>query len=292
MSKFRENHPYFAAVINLVLQIVIALVLVYVWLGGMFGIAFGLVHRGVPMLCHTVFCLGLLLCSFGVLWRFRMVRRISYVMLLIAVLGGFGHWFHYWWTEGRFPAVVQKVKWRDYQPFADGNKLVKVEIPEEYQLDENDIPRMDGAYALYPIYAALAQAMYPQELATQFEYLDRNGSDVIFSRLLDDECDLIFALEPSKQQQEEAEAKGLTYEMTPVCLDAFVFYVNAQNPVSGLSTADIKGIYSGQITGWYQIDKTLDGKIIAFQRNEGSGSQTALQRLMGDTPIIDRKSVV
>ena len=29
------------------------------------------------------------------------------------------------------------------------------------------------------------------------------------------------------------------------------------------------------------------GKIVAFQRSEGSGSQTALKRLMGDTPLTE-----
>ena len=32
-----------------------------------------------------------------------------------------------------------------------------------------------------------------------------------------------------------------------------MFYVNARNPVDGLTTEQIKGIYSGDITDWRQI---------------------------------------
>ena len=63
-----------------------------------------------------------------------------------------------------------------------------------------------------------------------------------------------------------------------------MFIVNANNPVSDISLDQIKGIYSGKITNW----KELGGKnipIAAMRRNKNSGSQTALEKIMGDTPI-------
>ena len=74
--------------------------------------------------------------------------------------------------------------------------------------------------------------------------------------------------------------------LTPIGKESFVFFVNAQNEVKGLTVDEIKGIYSGKITNW----KDVGGKnkeIRAFQRPEDSGSQTALQKLMGDVPIMD-----
>ncbi|MBR6373317.1 MAG: substrate-binding domain-containing protein [Victivallales bacterium] len=286
MSNFRENHPVLANVINLFLQIIIAIVLLYLWAGGALMIGLLLVNRALPELCWLFLCLGAFLCSIGVLWRVRNLRRVSYIMMLAAILLAGCIWCHYWWTEGRFPMVEQTVHWVQYRPFAEGNKLAKVDIPEDFRLNKNDLPKIDGAYALYPIYAALAQAMYPREIASQYQYVNLNGSDEIYRKLLAGECDMIFALAPSKLQQEAAAKAGLAYEMTPFCRDAFVFYVNAHNPVENLSTEQIKAIYSGQFTSWRQIQGKWDTKIIAFQRNEGSGSQTTLQRLMGDTPIM------
>jgi len=286
MSSLRENHPVVHFILNLIEQTAMAIVLFYVWIGGTLGIALGLVRRTLPQFCWSGLCLGLFLCSMGVIWRRRLLRLISYIMMLGCILVSGGLWLHYWWMEGRFPVVEQKVDWWQYRPFTENNKLVTVCIPEDYRLDESELPKMDGAYALYPVYAALAQAMYPREIATLYQHVGLNGSDEIYRKLLAGECDMIFALAPSKLQLEEAQKAGATYEMTPFCRDAFVFYVNADNPIDNLSTEQIKSIYSGKITNWRQIQGERDEKIIAFQRNEGSGSQTTLQRLMGDTPIM------
>ena len=51
----------------------------------------------------------------------------------------------------------------------------------------------------------------------------------------------------------------------------------------------IKKIYSGEITNWKQVGGN-DEEIIAFQRNEGSGSQSMLKRFMGDKEIMDAPS--
>ena len=48
---------------------------------------------------------------------------------------------------------------------------------------------------------------------------------------------------------------------------------------------DIKKIYSGNITNWSDLEGKQE-KIIAFQRPENSGSQTLLQKIMGNTPIM------
>ena len=136
----------------------------------------------------------------------------------------------------------------------------------------------------------MAEALYPKDFWTAtddwYNYLATSGSDAIYEELLEGKRDLIFALAPSKRQLEDAKAAGLEYDMTPFCREAFVFYVNVKNPVGNLTVEQIKGIYSGRITDWKEIGAPQSTKIIPFQRNEGSGSQTTLQKLMEDTPIM------
>lgn len=72
--------------------------------------------------------------------------------------------------------------------------------------------------------------------------------------------------------------------MTPIGREAFVFFVHRWNPVDSLTLEQLRGIYSGEITSWRQAGG-LFGRIRAFQRAEDSGSQSALMRLMGDTPL-------
>ena len=64
--------------------------------------------------------------------------------------------------------------------------------------------------------------------------------------------------------------------------EAFVFFVNSKNKVNDLS---FEQIYSDKITNWSDVGGGNDS-IRAFQRPENSGSQTALQRIMGDTPLM------
>ena len=75
-------------------------------------------------------------------------------------------------------------------------------------------------------------------------------------------------------------------KLTPIGKEAFVFFVNSKNRVKSLTTDEIKGIYSGEITDWEKVGGK-NKAIRAFQRPEDSGSQTALQQFMGNVPIMD-----
>ncbi len=277
-----------------VLVVLVLLGLFPVWFVGSISITMSSIHKAFYLPLWNVFILSLGVCLLTLKIGARKLRIISACVILACVLAFFGFRAYTWWTVDRFPVMEQKVNWREYRPFVEGNKLVKVQIPAEYSLvfsgesgyKTNELPRLNGAYALYPIYAAMAQGMYPDATAANFQYVTTDGSDVIYEDLLKGGCDLIFALAPSKQQQEDAEKAGIEYELTPFCMDAFVFFVNADNPVENLTTEQIKGIYSGRITDWKEVGAPFSTKIIPFQRNEGSGSQTTLQKLMGDTPIM------
>ncbi|MCL2715434.1 MAG: substrate-binding domain-containing protein [Alphaproteobacteria bacterium] len=104
-------------------------------------------------------------------------------------------------------------------------------------------------------------------------------SPAAYKALLDGKVDMIFAGPPSKKQTAQAAARRIRYTITPVAREAFVFLVNEQNPVKGLSVSQLRDIYSGRITDWKEVGGT-PGNVIAFQRNEGSGSQTVMLNLV------------
>lgn len=157
---------------------------------------------------------------------------------------------------------------------------------------------MDGATALYPVYAAFVQAVYPEREYSLYESHDIGtvactNTEVAYQRLIDRDVDVIFVAAPSQSQKNAAEAAGMELHLTPIGREAFVFFVNSRNPVEGLTVEQVKGIYSGEITNWNEVGGE-NQSIRAFQRVENSGSQSALQRLMGDTPIMaaEREDVV
>lgn len=172
----------------------------------------------------------------------------------------------------------------DYRPFYS-DKLAKLNQPSTLQLTEN-LPKLDGSTALYPMYAAFVQAVYPQKLGIKLDSLvQSNKTSGAYQRLINGEVDIIFAPAPSKTQQALAQKKGLTFHLSPVGQEAFVFFVNINNPIDNLTLEQIQQIYAGNIKNWQEIGGKME-KIRAFQRPENSGSQTALQKMMGDIPIM------
>ena len=176
----------------------------------------------------------------------------------------------------------------DYQPFSRDNQLVTLDEPADFQLETPWALRLDGATALYPVYAAFAQAVFPEsdDYVPFHSTVECNGTIDAYQRLINGEVDMIFAAAPSQAQLEAAEHAGMELHMTPIGSEAFVFFVNSKNPVTGLTVEQVRGIYTGAITNWSQVGGRRQS-IRPFQRAENSGSQSALQRLMGDLPLIE-----
>lgn len=173
----------------------------------------------------------------------------------------------------------------EYQPFS-GKKVTA--LPEAATLRFTDEQAqslvIDGATALYPVYAAFVQAVYPECEYPWHESPDTglvlcSGTTDAYDRLIDGEVDVIFVAEPSVSQLYAAENAGVQLHLTPIGREAFVFFVNSRNPVTGLTLQQVQGIYAGEITNWREVGGRNQA-IRPFQRDEGSGSQTALQKLM------------
>lgn len=188
----------------------------------------------------------------------------------------------------------QDVDLREYQPFLPNSKAVKLEEEATLKLMA-PLPKLDGSTALYPIYAAFVQAVYPEGTYHPYDK-SQNNAEVVstqtahaYERLLSGETDLIFVPQPSKKYLELAEKSGKELAMTPIGKEAFVFFVHADNPVQSLTIEQIQGIYSGEITNWQQVGG-LNEEIAAYQRPEESGSQQALIRFMGNKQIMQPKT--
>jgi len=179
-----------------------------------------------------------------------------------------------------------EVDLQQYMPFEEGTKAVKLDKPATLKL-ESELPIVDGATALYPMYAAFAQAIYPEKAYQIYDSeVMSNMTHIAYENLISGKADIIFVAGPSADQIESAKLAGKELKLTPIGKEAFVFFVNSKNRVEDLTMNEIKGIYSGAIINW----KEVGGKsktIRAFQRPEDSGSQTALQNLMDDVPIMD-----
>ena len=176
-----------------------------------------------------------------------------------------------------------------YLPFEENSKIVRLETESTLRFTESDnLPVLDGAAAVFPVYSAFVNAVYPDCKETElyegvFQYNNTVGG---YRQLAKRETDIFFGAYPSAEQIAYAEEQGTHFVYTPIGADAFVFFVHKDNPIESLTAEQIRKIYSGEITNWREVGGKNE-KIAAFQRNQGSGSQSMLIRFMGDTPLMD-----
>lgn len=175
------------------------------------------------------------------------------------------------------------------------NILAKLEEPSTFIISApEEMPIMDGAEAAYPVYSAFANACYENIAVIQAKAVEAQSdipmpvqfSNTIYAyeKLLTGEIDIFFGAKPSEAQIQMAENAGVELMLTPIGKEAFVFFVNAKNPVDGLSSEQLRDIYSGKINNWRKVGGK-NKRILAFQRPENSGSQTMMEYFMGDTPL-------
>jgi len=196
-------------------------------------------------------------------------------------------------------------------PFKPDNGLAKLDKPASLQFTELDsMPRLDGATAAYPVYAAFVEAVYKglgdyytvnknnneKDISTAFVASERFPLDLVkcsktgtaYERLIAGQTDMIFVAEPSKAHLEEIKAKGDEFVLTPIGSEAFVFFTNSKNSVESLTIKQIKDIYSGKITRWKEVGGPWN-KILPYQRPENSGSQTVMQnKVMKDMIMLEQ----
>lgn len=137
--------------------------------------------------------------------------------------------------------------------------------------------RVDGSTATIPLSEAIAGELLgvgPEEAVT---YILHNKTHSAYVNLIDGTKDIIFVTYPSEDELEMAERAGVELEVVEVVKDAFVFLVNAENPVKSLTQEQLRDIYTGRITNWNKLGGP-DSEIIAYQRPNNSGSQTLMYK--------------
>ena len=160
------------------------------------------------------------------------------------------------------------------------------EVSEEIAFLRENFPRIDGSTSLIPLEAGVRAAIFGKSFDEAQKDVVHSTTWGSFKNLLEGKADLIFSTPISAEQQKMADEAGVKLEQVPVVKEAFVFAVNAKNPVDALSQKQIKDIYSGKITNWKQVGGS-DEPIIAYQRNTDSGSQNYMIDFMGETPLMD-----
>ena len=198
------------------------------------------------------------------------------------------------YSSDKVERVKDEINIYEYTPFQKYNKLMIPEEKPQLEISQN-YPKLDGATAAYPVYAALAQSIYMGlNEETVYDYVQCSKTDEAYERLINGEIDIFFGAQPSKYQKELAKSKGITLNLTPIGKEAFVFIVNRDNKVNSLTINQIQEIYQKKIANWKDVGGSSKN-IMAFQRPQNSGSQTIMEAVVMEglylhTPITEESA--
>ncbi len=237
----------------------------------------------------------------------KLRRQILIIILVIALFAGFNLSLYQLLTRrlsNNFSGATraQMIDVGSYLPHEKNSELPV--INSSLKLTDN-LPVLDGAAALVPVYAAIIHNVYPigsvtyegGEFSDDNYYGENFAADSAmqykntvrgYQAIVDGDTDILFCAAPSSQQKQYAEEKGVELIYVPVGLEGFVFFVNKNNSIDNLTTEQIRKIYAGEHTNWSQLGGA-DRIINPVTRLKGSGSQTAFEAFMGDYKI-GRKS--
>ena len=161
------------------------------------------------------------------------------------------------------------------------------EPADVFTFTRENLPRLDGSTACLPMAEAVCSVLLGESREDVQDLIHFNRTTQSFRNLMAGDCDLLLAGEPNASVFAEMEENDFEADMEQLARDALVFVVNAENPVDNITTEQIRGIYTGQITNWKELGGS-DAEIVPFQRNEGAGSQALMKKLiMGDTPLME-----
>ncbi len=107
-----------------------------------------------------------------------------------------------------------------------------------------------------------------------------SGTHDAYINIIDANVDFaIICRKPSPDELAHATERKVNLEIEPLARDALVFIVNRQNPVKGLTLAQIQGIYTDKISNWHEVSGPNE-PIAAIQREKNSGSQELMMSLV------------
>lgn len=230
-------------------------------------------------------------------------RQILLILLVVALFAAFNGSVYLLLTRrmaNNFSAADQykMIDVARYLPHQADSDLARIDASLQMT---GDLPVLDGAAALVPVYAAFIDALYPEGSVTYEggSFSDNNlyGENFApdskmqyqnsirgYTAVVDGKTDIFFGVSPSAEQKQYAQDKGVELVYVPIGLEAFVFFVNANNPVDKLSVEQVRSIYGGQLQNWSQVGG-IDRPINIITRPEGSGSQSAMNAFMKGTKI-------
>ena len=184
-------------------------------------------------------------------WKINVLLIIIMVLVVLGCILGF-----FYFTKDKTKPIIDP----------EEKKVIQ---NQKRIFSEENYPRIDGSTATLPLAEAFKADFTGQDIKDV--EITHNKTHNAYVNLINGDTDLILVTYPSDEEKELAEKNNVELEIVPIVKDAFVFFVNKENPVDNLTLEQVQDIYSGKIKNWKEVGGA-DMKIVAYSRETSSGT--------------------
>lgn len=154
-----------------------------------------------------------------------------------------------------------------------------------------------GSTTWAPIRGIVDPALQQAQPAFQLRYIDPisapPGSGTGIAMLLANQLAFAQSSRPVKaDERQQAESQGYSLKEIPVALEGIAIAVHPNLPVTGITLAQLRDIYLGQITNWNQIGGPDLGIVPVSRPTEGGTVEFFIDTVLGGTALPGNTTIV
>ena len=171
---------------------------------------------------------------------------------------------------------IENVSLEKYEPFTAGNLLENYSCVNKIV---DNLPKVEGASAFYPLSANIVQALFAKANYTD-DTLSMVSTSKAYEDLASGTADIIIATLPSKEQSEIFKNNNIEIEYVFLYKEPLVMYVNKKNKTNNINIDEIIKAY------------TTNTKYNTYNLEKGNGSQNCFESLVKENTIDNKHKVV
>ena len=149
-------------------------------------------------------------------------------------------------------------------------------------LTVEDFPALDGSTACIPLMAQMLADTTGMDLEEAQSIISVSTTAYAWESfgLYNTDTKMLVVYEAPDSVKEELEAANVQLEQKPIGVDALVFIVNEDNPVTDLTQQQLRDIYAGKITNWKDVGGN-DAEVVLIGREAASGTRDGFESITG-----------
>ncbi len=152
-------------------------------------------------------------------------------------------------------------------------------VTSEMAFAERKTLVLTGSTTVLPIAQLCAEKFMDQHPDVNIS-VRGGGSGVGIAALIDGTCDIAMASRPMKTKElKSARGKGINPLATVIAKDGIAIIVHPSNPLSEITLAQLKDIYTGKISNWKDVGGK-PGKIVVISRDVASGTFEVFKKIV------------